>query len=56
MARSRQTIGVCSAFLMALERLQKVKYAGTCTDMWGVRHFWRKVPEIRKAVGVDSRS
>ena len=33
---------------MAYERLQKVKYAGICTDMRGVRHFWRKVPENRE--------
>lgn len=23
-----------------------VKYAEICADMRGVRHFWRKVPEI----------
>lgn len=31
-----------------------MKYAGICTDMRGVRHFWRKVPEIRRAVRVAS--
>jgi hypothetical protein len=33
---------------MVLEMQQKVKYAGICTDMRGVRHFWRKVPEMRE--------
>jgi hypothetical protein len=25
-----------------------VKYAGICTDVRGVGHFWRKVPEMRE--------
>jgi hypothetical protein len=33
---------------MVLEMLEKVKYAGICTDMRGVRHFWRKVPETER--------
>jgi hypothetical protein len=33
---------------MTYERLQKAKYAGICGDMRRVRHFWRKVPEMRK--------
>ena len=50
-ALSCQNMLVCSAFLMVLVRLQRVKYAGICTDMRGVRHFSRKVPEMRGAVG-----
>ena len=47
-ARSRQNMPICRTSLMVLERLQKVKYAGICTDMRRVRHFWRKVPEMRE--------
>lgn len=31
---------------MIEERLLRVKYAGICAYMRGVRHFWGKVPEI----------
>lgn len=33
---------------MSYESLRKEKYAGICADMRGVRHFWRKVPEIQE--------
>jgi hypothetical protein len=38
-------------FSGSLEKLQEVKYAGISTNMRRVRHFWRKVPEMGRAVG-----
>ena len=41
-AESRQNMPICRTFLMTLERLQKVRYAGICTDMRGSQALLQK--------------
>ena len=47
--RSREKSMICSAFIVLDYGPLGSIYAGICTDMQRVRHFWRKVPEIREA-------
>jgi hypothetical protein len=48
LTRSREKRLMCSAFVTVDERPPGSIYERICSDMKGVRHFWREVPEIRR--------
>jgi hypothetical protein len=46
---SREKSGICSVSVAIDRGCGGSIYARICSDMKGVRHFWREVPEIRRA-------